>query len=52
MLRRVDLTEEICDGCYEDATGAVAECEDYCALPLDHVGPCLDHAGEGEEGPP
>jgi hypothetical protein len=29
-----------CDPCYERATGNVALCEDYCALPPDHRGLC------------
>jgi hypothetical protein len=31
----------LCDGCFEAATGLLAECADGCAQPLDHDGECL-----------
>jgi hypothetical protein len=30
----------LCDGCYETATGQLAECEDGCPQDLDHAGLC------------
>lgn len=31
----------LCDGCYQAATGLIAECEDGCPRDLDHAGLCL-----------
>ena len=31
----------LCDGCYQAATGLIAECEDGCPRNLDHSGLCL-----------
>lgn len=30
----------LCDDCYEERTGFIATCQDYCTLPLDHDGEC------------
>jgi hypothetical protein len=30
----------LCDACFEDRTGELAQCEDGCDLPLDHEGVC------------
>jgi hypothetical protein len=30
----------LCDPCFEERTGELAQCEDGCALPLDHDGVC------------
>lgn len=32
---------QLCDGCYQAATGLLAECEDGCFQDLDHTGLCL-----------
>ena len=37
----VSETQLLCDGCYEGATGAAAECEDGCCQALSHEGLCL-----------
>jgi hypothetical protein len=31
----------LCDGCFQAATGLLAECEDRCPKDLDHTGLCL-----------
>jgi hypothetical protein len=30
----------LCDECYEDGTGLLAECQDVCNLGLSHAGVC------------
>lgn len=39
-LFQLFATTYVCDDCYEERVGMIAECEDYCSLPLDHTGPC------------
>ena len=36
-----DSTVLLCDGCFQAATGLLAECEDSCYQDLDHIGLCL-----------
>lgn len=38
----VEDTILICDDCFEERTGFIAGCEDYCSLPLDHNGVCRE----------
>lgn len=39
---KVREVQQLCDGCYEGATGLPAECRDGCCQDLDHEGLCLE----------
>jgi hypothetical protein len=40
-------TVVLCDTCFERRTGRTAQCEDGCALALDHTGVCSPHGWDG-----